>query len=207
MQTINGRNAQAQQFCLKYPESINGHRKGNFYLYEQNHVAYCEVPKNGCTFWKRILRFLNKDFPPGSKNISKPSDIPRRFTHLGGFKTTPTFKLGQRDEVKLQKMTNSFIVARDPYSRLWSAYLDKIFLPDFWNVGQYVVLAERREPKTLSLKCGYDVTFPEFIRFSVRRHSVDSHFAPINTICNPCRTKFKFIGKQETFVSDAKCNQ
>ena len=55
----------------------------------------------------------------------------------------------------------------------------------------------------MSLKCGHDVTFPEFIRYVVRRPNIDFHFAPIITICDPCQTNFKFIGKQETFVQDA----
>ena len=150
------------------------------------------------------MRFLNHDFPSENKNISRPSDIPRHFTHLGAFRTTPTFRLGQKDESKLQTIKKSFMFARDPYSRLWSAYLDKIFLPDFWNIGQNIVRAERRKPTTLSLLCGLDVTFPEFIDFIIRRENVDWHFAPIHTVCDPCRTKFTFVGKMETFVMDAR---
>ena len=204
LRRITLRNNHTQEYCLKHKESARGQRSGPFYLYEPKHVAYCEVPKTGCTFWKRIMRFLNKDFPSGNKNITKPSELSRHFTHLGGFKTTPHFKLGSKASPKLQTMDNSFMFAREPYSRLWSAYLDKIYLPDFWHVGTGIIRTERREPNAMSLKCGYDVTFPEFIRYLVRHPGIDWHFKPINTICDPCRTKFKFIGKQESFVQDAK---
>ena len=204
LDSMNQRVAHVQKYCQQHQESASGQRRGVFYLYEPAKVAYCEVPKNGCTFWKRIIRFLNRDFPPGKTNISKPSDLSRQFIHFGKFKTTPRLNLDQKGVVILQTMVNSFMTARDPYSRLWSAYLDKIFLPDFWKMGQNIVRVERPEPKNLSLKCGHDVTFPEFIHYVVQRPNIDFHFAPIVTICDPCVTNFKFIGKQETFVQDAK---
>ena len=86
----------------------------------------------------------NKDFPPGNRNVSRPSDLSRHFIHFGKFETTPRLNLGQKGELLLQKMVNSFMIARDPYSRLWSAYLDKIFLPDFWlYLGRDIVRVER----------------------------------------------------------------
>ena len=205
LESITQRNDHVKQYCLKHKESTKGQRMGPFYLYEQNHVAYCEVPKIGCTFWKRCMRFLNKDFPYGNNNITKPSDLSRNFTHFGDFKTTPRFKLGSKDEAKLQNMDNSFMFARDPYGRLWSAYLDKLFLPDFWEyIGIKIIRTERRKPNAISLKCGYDVTFPELVRYLLHHPGFEWHFKPVNEICDPCRTKFKFIGKQESFVQDAK---
>ena len=198
------RTANVQQYCRNHPNYASG-KHGGFFLYEPNQVAYCFVPKNGCTFWKGIMRFLNKDFPPGKRNLSTYFDLSRHFIHFGQFKTTPRIKLDQEGAAKLQKMVNTFMFARDPYSRLWSTYLDKFFLPDFWKyIGQKIVRLERQQPTKLSLKCGHDVTFPEFVRYVVKRPNSDVHFAPIHTICDPCQTNFKFIGKLETFVVDAK---
>ena len=177
LEIINQRNAHAKDYCLKHNESARGQRMGPFYLYEPFRVAYCEVPKIGCTFWKRFVRFLNKDFPSsGNTNIAKPSDLSRHFTHLGGFITTPRVKLGSRSESKLQYMDNSFMFTRDPYSRLWSAYLDKLFLPDFWKyIGIKIIRDERQKPNALSLKCGYDVTIPELVRYLVRHPAFEWH--------------------------------
>ena len=205
LQRLTQRNYHAHEYCLKHNKSAKSKVNGPFYLYEPKLVAYCEVPKIGCTFWKRLIRFLNKDFPPGKTNISVPSDLSRQFTHFGSFKTTPHSKFGSAKADKLRNMKNSIMFARDPYSRLWSAYLDKLFLPDFWHyVGIGIIRAERRKPDPMSLKCGYDVTFPEFISYLVGHLGIDWHFKPITTICDPCQTNFKFIGKQETFVQDAK---
>ena len=202
--SMNQRITHAQQYCQNHPDSARG-QKGKFFLYEPNQVAYCLVAKNGCTFWKGIMRFLNKDFPPENRNISTPFDLSRHFIHFGQIKTTPRIKMDQKDAAKLHNMVNTFMFTRDPYSRLWSAYLDKLFLPDFWNhIGQKIVRLERQQPTKLSLKCGHDVTFPEFVRYVVKQPNSNGHFAPIHTICDPCQTNFKFIGKLETFAIDAK---
>ena len=201
---MNQRLTHVQHYCENHRVSVSGQRRGEFYLYEPARVAYCSVPKNGCTFWKRVIRFLNKDFPPGNVDIFKPSDMSRHFVHFGPFKTTRRTKYYQKGVSILQKMVNSFMFARDPYSRLWSAYLDKIVLPDFWKMGQNIIRAERSQANNLSLKCGHDVSFPEFIHYVVQRPNIDFHFAPVHTTCDPCQLNFKFIGKQETFVQDAK---
>ena len=191
------------QYCFAHKNLRSDGRKGRIYLYKSEHIAFCEVPKAGCTFWKRIIRFLNKDMP--SDDVATPLDISRSYAHFGPFKKTKTFNVASSQaEKNLLDMNNTFMFARDPYSRLWSAYLDKIFLPDFWSFGQNMVRFSRKDPTPLSIKCGYDVTFPEFIRFVVSRLHFDWHFSPVYTICNPCRTNFKYIGKQETFVTDAK---
>ena len=200
---MNQRIAHAQQYCQQHTHYASG-QHGVFFLYEAKQIAYCFVPKNGCTFWKGIMRFLNKDFPPENRNISTPFDLSRHFIHFGQFETTPKITLNQRGAAKLHKMVNSFMFTRDPYSRLWSLYLDKLVLPDFWSMGRMIIRLERHHPTQLSLQCGHDVSFPEFIRFVVKEPYSNGHFAPIHTMCDPCKTHFKFIGKVETFVQDAK---
>ena len=193
------------QYCHKQKRLNRGKMAGNMYLYEPKHIAYCAVPKAGCTFWKRIMRFLNKDFDP--KSVSNPFDISRRYTHYAPFKTTPTFALSSNKfPISLKNRRNTIMFSRDPYSRVWSAYLDKLFLPDFWRTqGINIVKAERNHASGISLTCGHDVIFGEFIRYIVhnlKHASVESHFAPIHTICDPCRINFTYIGNLETFAND-----
>ena len=203
LHSMNQRITHVHQYCRKHLDSARG-QNGKFFLYEPNKVACCLVAKDGCTFWKGVMRFLNKDFPPGHINISTPFDLPRHFIHNGQFKTTPRITHNQEGAAKLHKMVNSFMFTRDPYSRLWSGYLDKLFLPKFWSMGKTIVRSERQQPTKLSLQCGHDVSFPEFIRYVVKQPNSNVHFAPIHTMCDPCQTHFKFKGKVETFVRDAK---
>ena len=186
-------------YCLKHTNLYNLAGRGLLYLYEQKRIAFCSVPKVGCSFWKRIIRFLNKDF---QTKVNRPFDITRHYTHFGPFFTTPRFHLEGFSLLKMKY--NLFMFARDPYSRLWSAYLDKLFLPDFWTLGKYIVSRKRNNATTLSMVCGHDVTFEEFLSFIVEYPNIDLHFAPIHTVCNPCSNNFSYIGKQETFVEDAE---
>ena len=46
-----------------------------------------------------------------------------------------------------------FMVTRDPFARLWSAYVDKFILPDFWgHTGIYVVRRFRKNPMAVAKK-------------------------------------------------------
>jgi len=104
-----------------------------------------------------------------------------------------------------------FMYARDPYTRMWSAYLDKFVLPDFWAQGKRFIRELRPIATAESLKCGHDVTFQEFIRYSFSHMNstepgeiLNEHFKPIYYNCNPCKHKFDLIGKAESFTNDTE---
>ncbi|CAL1535137.1 unnamed protein product [Lymnaea stagnalis] len=89
-------------------------------------VIYCIVPKAGCTFWKRVFSFLN------DKNITRPLDtifsIPRLLVHQQG-QGEPF----QHYIHNPHKYLTRVMVSRDPLARILSSYLDKFYLPDFWE--------------------------------------------------------------------------
>ena len=208
---MNKRRHHIQQMCMKYRKNRTLNKQamqGYGYLYKPKDLAYCEVPKVACTFWKRVLRFLNKDF--GSLNISHPLDIPRIYTHLAPFSRTPKYSLGGlRRLAEVKKMKNTIMFSRNPYSRLWSAYLDKLVLPDYYywkTVGVRVVTNARTNASALSSLCGHDLTFEELVRFAtdmvLQGQSLDYHFSPVHTVCDPCSIDFTFVGQQEHFMTD-----
>ena len=195
------RNSLVEVVCQHHTDGASSKRIGRFLFYKQ--VAYCRVPKAGCTFWKRIFLYLNKDYQHYD-TVSSPLDIPRHFVH----KNTKLINLSN-DKKQIQKFENiqeTFMFTRDPYSRVWSAYLDKLFLPDFWlGLGLSVIKSERRNAKRHSLVCGDDVTFEEFVRHILtqpKRLIAKAHYAPVHTICDPCSINFTYIGKLETFKDD-----
>ena len=185
-------------YCRKHEYLRHLYGQGHAYLFRKTTLAYCSVPKTGCTFWKRVIRFLNED---GPNKLESPFDIPRYHTHFLPFLTTPIYSLTEGNNILGNY--SKFMFTRDPYSRLWSGFLDKLFLPDFWDFGKHIIRTTRKNAKSLSLACGHDVTFQEFISYIVDNPDVDPHFAPVYIICNPCSTNFSVIGKQETFVLDA----
>ncbi|XP_046545851.1 carbohydrate sulfotransferase 11-like [Haliotis rubra] len=172
---------------------------------EEYKLLYCLVPKVGCTFWKRTLQVLR--------------------LHAIGLKTP--FKLlyeqcssGRRVAIKnimeaaggssdltsiISERYTKFMFTRDPFERLFSAYIDKFLTPNlsFWNLGRIIVDDIRRAPMK-NYWYGHDVTFSEFIEYVLTTEDkyLDSHFKPISCICDVCNVKYNVIGKMETFKTD-----
>ena len=190
-------------------------------------LFYCSVPKVGCTYWKRILRYIGKDF---NGHIKSPEEIPRMYTHFGPYNNTRVVSLHNTSTIKLldnkinplsltmdtaqsssghsENKSVKFMFTRDPYERLWSGYLDKLYLPDFWSwLGIKIINTTRPLANKTSLQCGNDVSFEEFLQFTTKNlkvgEHVDSHFSPIYSLCNPCLINFDVIGKLETFLEDS----
>ncbi|GFN85733.1 carbohydrate sulfotransferase [Plakobranchus ocellatus] len=108
---------------------------------EDYKLVYCFVPKGGCTFWIRLFRFLSGDVL-NSSEVKSLLDIDRFFAHYSP--NDAIVKIGAAmAEVENESLT--FIFTRDPYRRLWSAYIDKIFLPDFWRNHGYAILEDRKK--------------------------------------------------------------
>ena len=202
----------AMEKCEEYANEANISNlktHGYAWMYSPKHLVYCITPKVGCTFWKRVLRFIASDYP--GKNISRPADIDRMKVHYGQLKTIQVVSLSNPINRMLisRQHVNSFMFARDPYSRLWSAYIDKIFLPDFWrSVSPNIVKMVRINASDIEKQCGNDVSFQEFIKFVILKvandENLNEHFVPIYRICSPCHSQFEVLGKLETFEKDSE---
>ena len=131
-------------------------------------VMYCPIQKTGSTTWKEILRSIGQKMPT--------ADI-----------------RGIEVNVPFAKHDVSFTFVREPYSRLLSAYVDKLFSPNtmFWKItGSYVIEKFRQNPSKKSIDCGCDVTFPEFVRYFIHAQTsgqksvTDTSYPPTTTaIC------------------------
>ena len=112
---------------------------------------------------------------------------------------------------------------REPYHRLWSAYVDKFLLPDLWHIDGKNILRHRddvaSEPlertRTPALKtkqkesqhCSNDVTFAEFLDYvgsAERPSELNEHYRPYHFLCSPCLFRPHVIGKMETFAEDSR---
>ena len=166
-------------------------------------IAYCPVAKVGSTYWKRLLLFLNNE--TFGLKIKKPVDIPRHYVHYVKPERTKVLKF---QNATFSSNMKRFMFVRDPYSRLWSTYIDKFFLPDFWRTYARFAMRLRRQKTPHAIKCRNDVTFEEFLqyvaRFRYRPMKMNEHWRPLVFICDPCKFHPDIIGKQETFVEDSK---
>ena len=107
----------------------SGHHRGSVqgvFVSERHRLAYCFVPKAGCTFWKRVFGFLNNDTGLGRAPRS-PFHIPRLHIHLNAHAYGRPWKACKdavlREEGEEGKGEGSgrpylrFMFSRDPYSR------------------------------------------------------------------------------------------
>ena len=174
---------------------------------EKHMFVYCAIHKTGCWFWSRILKIIenDKNFSSLYELSSSKSDL-KPLVRMKDFRSLHT---QSEAEVFIRKSVK-FLFVREPYGRVFSAYNNKILVPNplYWNMGKKIVAATRDNPSNDSLKYGHDVTFAEYIKYLLIQFesgkSLDPHFAPMNTICDPCRFNFDYFGKLETFASDAE---
>lgn len=177
-------------------------------------IMFCPMCKLASTFWTRFFKML------GSYNdarIETPYDIP--ISDAPPTKERLTYNDGSFSPVIYQKQYK-FLFVRNPYSRILSAYVDKLFAPNptFWKgVCTAIIRAQRYPPpskgkplKPVILKnCGSDLKFEEYVRAIVTRHnakplgSVDCHDSEFHSSCHACSIPYNFVGKMESFMDDS----
>jgi hypothetical protein len=100
----------------------------------------------------------------------------------------------------------SFMFVRDPFTRLWSAYIDKFLLPDFWRSDALHVVRKIRPNATdYERYCANNVTFQEFLTFIKLTYTngLNEHWQRLHKVCSPCHVQYDVIGKEESFGLDA----
>ena len=103
-----------------------------------------------------------------------------------------------------------FLIARNPYERLVSAYRDKIvgaYRYSFHDKMSQTIVVKYRHISPNSYRHGETVpTFREFVRYVLDEfHSgneLDMHWAPVYSFCNPCQVNLTHIIIFETFDRD-----
>ncbi|XP_061164449.1 carbohydrate sulfotransferase 10-like [Saccostrea echinata] len=152
-------------------------------LYHWKNINYCKVPKCGSTFWMQVFLVLNK-----LKNVTEIFGEKRSSQHIIPMTQISTWNSLSGSDV-------IFHVTRNPYSRLYSAYIDKIFLPGFSKLASDI-------NKMNGKSCNKSVSFEEFLKFILADFLYESHWQPISSMCASCSVPYNVISKQETFNTD-----
>ncbi|XP_067661927.1 carbohydrate sulfotransferase 11-like [Haliotis asinina] len=179
-------------------------RTENILVYRN--MSYGVVAKAGCTFWIRVFRFLHNDTM--GRILDSPFQMTRYEAH-GGPRKIKMYRLQNKEDRRVVMATTRFMVARNPFTRLFSAYIDKLYLPDFWSSAGKTIVSRRENASSVSLRCGHDASFAEFLEHVVRvgernAVSLNGHWRPIEHTCNPCAFKPEIVATQETFSRDSR---
>lgn len=167
----------------------------NILIEEHHKLIYCEVQKVGSTFINGLLRRLVYNSTIQKKNP--------------GFE-----RLLNRKDLRFEMLNSvinnfdKFMFVRDPYRRLLSGYVDKLVSPNgHWGfIGTYIISTIRKGADAVSISCGNDVKFTEFIKYVIESEKSgrqrNIHFTPVYEHCSPCQLPYDFVGKMETFKED-----
>ncbi|XP_053427716.1 carbohydrate sulfotransferase 9 [Nycticebus coucang] len=195
-----------QEFCKKYsgvshPQSHLFHMVSRIYVEDKHKILYCEVPKAGCSNWKRILMVLN-GLAPSTYNISHDAvHYGKHLKKLDGFDLQGIY-------TRLNTYTKAVFV-RDPMERLVSAFRDKFEHPNSYYhpvFGKAIIKKYRPNACKEAIINGSGVKFKEFIHYLLDSHrpvGMDIHWEKVSKLCYPCLINYDFVGKFETLEEDA----
>uniref|UniRef100_A0A2C9LEX3 Carbohydrate sulfotransferase n=1 Tax=Biomphalaria glabrata TaxID=6526 RepID=A0A2C9LEX3_BIOGL len=98
----------------------------SFFVNREHRLLYWAIPKIASSFWKRIFRVLDSSNKDGQTifnitNMEAHLNVPQSMVFLSYSRP--------EQEVMLASYSKFFFV-REPYSRLFSAYVDKLLIPN-----------------------------------------------------------------------------
>ncbi|KAM8775468.1 carbohydrate sulfotransferase 8 isoform 1-T4 [Rhynchonycteris naso] len=192
--------------CAKYRSSssrraVTPRHVSRIFVEDRHRVLYCEVPKAGCSNWKRVLMVL-------AGLASSTTDIQHNTVHYGSaLKRLDTF---DRQGIlhRLSTYTKMLFV-REPFERLVSAFRDKFEHPNSYYhpvFGKAILARYRANASREALRTGSGVRFSEFMQYLLDVHrpvGMDIHWDHVSRLCSPCLIDYDFVGKFESMEDDA----
>ncbi|XP_070691400.1 carbohydrate sulfotransferase 8-like [Pempheris klunzingeri] len=202
---LEARRQLMKETCAKYKSSISRtitrHHVKHLFVEDKYKLLYCQVPKAGCSNWKRTLMVLAGQ-APNAQSINHDT------VHYGHhLKTLDSFDR-QGIMHRLETYTKVMFV-REPLERIVSAYRDKFENPNNYYhslFGKPIISKYRVNPSGAALKTGSGVTFKEFVQYLLDVHrpvGMDIHWEQANQLCNPCLIDYDFIGKFENMEEES----
>ncbi|KAK7071182.1 hypothetical protein SK128_010847 [Halocaridina rubra] len=127
----------------------------------------------------------------------------------------PRMKVNETEEFKKALKFYRFLIVRDPFVRLLSAYRDRIEDTSHrsWqreHFGPKILAITRPDLKESEMRVNGSLSvipsFAEFVRYLLKTplDHYDPHWAPYWKHCVPCALRYHAIGKSETKSQDAR---
>ena len=117
-----------------------------------------------------------------------------------------------RQEIKDRLNTYyRFLVVRDPYERILSAYLDKFVNrdPEFLDIYGKMANKLRKESKmTTPSAIDSPLSFSDLVDIIISEYNagnrLDQHWDTYDKLCQTCNVKFDYIAKFDTYSTDSQ---
>lgn len=202
---LEARRQLMREMCAKYKSSISRtvtrHHVAHLFVEDKYKLLYCQVPKAGCSNWKRTLMVL-------AGRASNAQSIKHDSVHNGQHLRKLDSFNQQGIMHRLETYTKIMFV-REPLERIVSAYRDKFENPnDYYHTlfGKPIISKYRVKASPVALKTGNGVTFKEFVQYLLDVHrpvGMDIHWEQVNQLCHPCLIDYDFIGKFENMEEES----
>lgn len=205
LQILEARRNLMKEICAKYKGSISHTVTRNnvqhLYVEDKYKLLYCQVPKVGCSNWKRTLMVL-------AGRATSVSSINHDSVHYGKHLRT----LDSFDHPNIMHRLKTYtkvMFVREPLERIVSAFRDKFENPNkhYHSLfGRPIISKYRTNASREALRTGSSVTFKEFVQYLLDVHrpiGMDIHWEQMNQLCNPCLIDYDFIGKFENMEEES----
>lgn len=176
----------------------------NIYYLTKEDVMFCYIPKNACSRFKPLLRKRE-----GFKDWRDPSMVHGK---KNGLQRLMWLSRDRALELLRDQHFRKAIVVRDPFSRLASAYQNKVASPwpdqreDFWNKHLHKecpgMMASREMPRDGPL-----MSIEDFLKCLLAKDSLEpsnEHWRPQTQLCGLNHIEYDYYLHLETLSDDAK---
>ncbi|XP_040415078.1 carbohydrate sulfotransferase 8-like [Cygnus olor] len=182
---------------LKLRSKLDSRVASQLFVEHKHKLTYCEVPKVGCSNWKRTIFILQAGLEV------EASEIEHDHIH----QTSLIKRLAAYPPPIQEEFLNNYtkvMFTRHPLERLVSAYRDKLLHsePYYSTTVANEIRAMFRKNKNSSEK----VSFQEFVSFIIAKpmNTLDIHWKPMFLLCDPCNIHYDILGKYETLGLDSE---
>lgn len=158
-----------------------------YFINDNLKIIYCSIPKNACTLFKNLI----VEYSSSQKKYQKSQQNIHQF--LAQNRPEPTKLINSLESANYFK----FVVLRNPFARLVSAYLDKFAkhpIPESF-AQQVIIAVQTHLAKPINIQ--ESITFQQFIEYLARTSDryLNDHWLPQSNFLGSIN--FDYIGQFE----------
>lgn len=167
---------------------------------ERHRVIYCSIPKAACTTFKTLMAkslgwTRDSDGMAQKKYTSKINAVLHRLGVHYLSRYTPEERFRRLSDYR------KFIVVRHPFTRLYSAYNDKIAHRRLVHPNYYRDVVREYFAEGVDKNGKLNLTLEQFLTLIAREYRsgrfVNRHWISYNEACHPCHVTYNYVIKLE----------